>query len=90
VARELACEQLARRLGEDARAVARPAVGRARAAMRHRADRVERQPHELVRSRPAEVGEEARAAGVVLFGRVAARGNGREVVCDGGVPRGLK
>ena len=66
-AREFAQEQLARRLTEDARAVTRSAVGRARATMHHRTRGTECEANGLVSRRPAQVRDKADAAGVVFF-----------------------
>ena len=55
---------------EHPRAVARDAVCRPRAAVRHRREPGERPVDELARCAPARIGDEADAAGVSLDGRV--------------------
>ena len=65
--RELAREEPARRLAQNAGAVARAAVGRARAAMHHGARGLQSERHDAMRRRAAEVRDETDATGVVLF-----------------------
>jgi hypothetical protein len=64
---ELAQVERARRLEQDARAVAGAPVGAAGAAVLHRAHRREREPHDVVRRAVGEVGQETDPASVVLI-----------------------
>ena len=67
---QLARQELAWRLAEDSRAIARPTVGPARAAMHHRRGSREGEFDHAVRGGTAEICKKTHAASVVLFQRI--------------------